>query len=133
MLSCIYSLIQGSLVANMVLGMIILKRRYTFRKYFSVLIVTIGLIIVTLASSSTPKTKEHPNSSLSNSSSTLNDQIFAEKSSSEAAEQSFSFLIGIGLLTLGLFVSTSTGVYQEKLFSTHGKHPGEAQFYTVRN
>ncbi|KAJ7357777.1 hypothetical protein OS493_023254 [Desmophyllum pertusum] len=41
---------SGSLVANLVLGMIILKRRYHLSKYFSVLMITAGICLCTLAS-----------------------------------------------------------------------------------
>ncbi|XP_022806161.1 UDP-xylose and UDP-N-acetylglucosamine transporter-like [Stylophora pistillata] len=41
---------SGSLVANLVLGMIILKKRYNFSKYISVLMITVGICLCTLAS-----------------------------------------------------------------------------------
>lgn len=44
---------QGSLIANMILGIVIVKRKYTLEKYVSVLLITAGIIICTLYSSST--------------------------------------------------------------------------------
>lgn len=41
---------SGSLLANMILGVFILKRRYTLWKYLSALMITIGVFICTLAS-----------------------------------------------------------------------------------
>lgn len=41
---------QGSLIANMILGIIILKKKYSFAKYLSVLTITIGIIICTIVS-----------------------------------------------------------------------------------
>lgn len=43
---------QGSLIANMMLGMIILQRRYTLEKYISVALITIGIITCTIQTSS---------------------------------------------------------------------------------
>ena len=42
--------LQGSLMANMVLGMLILNKRYTALKYLSVIIITLGIAISTIAS-----------------------------------------------------------------------------------
>ncbi|KAF4523316.1 hypothetical protein B566_EDAN011795 [Ephemera danica] len=42
---------SGSLVANMALGVVILKRRYTTMKYTSVLMITAGIILCTFESS----------------------------------------------------------------------------------
>lgn len=41
---------QGSLIANMVMGMIILGKRYPMSKYFSVLLITFGIILCTIVS-----------------------------------------------------------------------------------
>ena len=40
----------GSLLANMVLGIIILKKTYTFVKYSSVLMISAGIFVCTIAS-----------------------------------------------------------------------------------
>src|SRR3569832_2323710 len=44
--------VQGSLITNMLMGMWILNKRYSLFKYISVLLVTAGIIIYTLATSS---------------------------------------------------------------------------------
>lgn len=41
---------SGSLLANMVLGILILKKKYTTIKYLSVLMISIGICICTIAS-----------------------------------------------------------------------------------
>ncbi|KAJ8983321.1 hypothetical protein NQ317_010860 [Molorchus minor] len=41
----------GSLIANMILGILLLKKRYSLEKYLSVFLITIGIIICTLYSS----------------------------------------------------------------------------------
>lgn len=43
---------QGSLIANMIMGIIILRKRYTPSKYISVLMITLGIIICTIISGS---------------------------------------------------------------------------------
>jgi UDP-xylose/UDP-N-acetylglucosamine transporter B4 len=45
------SLLKGSLIANMILGVIILKKRYKFREYASIVMITIGILICTFESS----------------------------------------------------------------------------------
>lgn len=38
--------------------------------------------------------------------------------------------MGITLLTVALFISAGMGIYQEKLYNRHGKHPYEALYFT---
>ncbi len=40
----------GSLLANMILGIIILKKRYPLMKYISVLAISVGISLCTIAS-----------------------------------------------------------------------------------
>jgi hypothetical protein len=47
---CFLIYFQGSLIANMVMGILILKRKYTLSKYFSVLMITLGISICTIIS-----------------------------------------------------------------------------------
>lgn len=46
-----YFIFQGSLIANMVMGVIILKKRYTLDKYISVGMITAGISLCTIVSS----------------------------------------------------------------------------------
>lgn len=41
---------QGSLIANMLLGIILLKKKYSLREYVSIVLISIGICICTLAS-----------------------------------------------------------------------------------
>lgn len=41
---------QGSLMANMILGMIIMHKRYNFMKYASVAMISVGIAVCTMAS-----------------------------------------------------------------------------------
>lgn len=42
----------------------------------------------------------------------------------------FHWALGITLLTVALFISAGMGIYQEKLYARHGKHPYEALYFT---
>lgn len=100
---------SGSLITNMIMAVFILKRSYSFSKYASVLLISLGVLICTLVTGQ---------------------EI---KSSSEAAGADDSFfwwLLGIAVLVFALLVSSLLGIYQEMLFKKYGKHPYEALFYT---
>ena len=43
-------MLQGSLVANMFMGMVVLRRFYPRHKYAAVALVTVGIILSTIAS-----------------------------------------------------------------------------------
>ncbi|XP_020632746.1 UDP-xylose and UDP-N-acetylglucosamine transporter-like [Orbicella faveolata] len=99
---------SGSLVANLVLGMIILKRRYQLSKYLSVLMITAGICLCTLASAQ---------------------KLEFKFSSGDPYKDYLWWCVGIGLLVIALFLSARTGIYQEQMYAEHGKHPREALFY----
>ena len=46
----LYYILQGGLIANMIMAIVILRRKYTVTKYVSVLMITLGTIICTFAS-----------------------------------------------------------------------------------
>ncbi|XP_069172513.1 UDP-xylose and UDP-N-acetylglucosamine transporter isoform X3 [Procambarus clarkii] len=100
---------SGGLIASLVLGILILGRKYSVTKYLSVVMITLGTIICTFASA------EH-----------------VEEQKAESLEGISNFttwLMGIGILTFALFMSARMGIYQECLYSKHGKHTMEALFY----
>ncbi|KAF4532658.1 hypothetical protein B566_EDAN009841 [Ephemera danica] len=102
----------GSLIANMIMGVIILKKRYTISKYVSVLMITFGIVLCTFVSGKEVKaTGPSP-------------------PPSSPSEDLFWWTLGIALLTIALFVSARMGIYQEVLYGRYGKHPKEALFYT---
>lgn len=109
---------SGSLIANMIMGIIILKKRYTFSKYASVLMITIGICICTLVSVGT-KTATCTNCDP--------DNVIAKAIADE--EYLFRWILGITLLSIALFISARMGIYQEWLYQHYGKHPEEALFY----
>ena len=65
---------SGALIANMILGVIILKKKYNLREYLSILMITIGIFICTYFSSN--QIGKHVNSSLSTEESDLSDHFW---------------------------------------------------------
>lgn len=109
----------GSLIANMIMGILILKKRYDFSKYASVLMITAGIVICTIVSGTEVKDTSNPD---------------LRKDTAADSENQFSvffwWALGITLLTVALFISARMGIYQEVLYKRYGKHPREALFYT---
>ncbi|XP_060052584.1 nucleotide sugar transporter SLC35B4 isoform X3 [Erinaceus europaeus] len=101
---------SGSLIANMILGIVILKKRYSIFKYTSIALVSVGIFICTFMSAKQVTSK---------SSSNENDGF-----------QAFVWwLLGIGALTFALLMSARMGIFQETLYKQFGKHSKEALFY----
>jgi UDP-xylose/UDP-N-acetylglucosamine transporter B4 len=90
---------SGSLMANMVLGVIILKKSYDLWKYLSVLMISVGIFLCTIASGTEIKRSTH-----------------AEK------DNFFWWTIGVVMLSSALFISARLGLYQETLYKKRGKH-----------
>ena len=91
----------------MLTGMYVLGKRYKLSKYISVIMISIGIFICTLASGK--KVQEDAAGSVN----------FGEWS------------IGVALLTTSLILGARMGVYQEQIYTKYGKHSKEALFYTV--
>lgn len=100
----------------MVMGIIILKKKYTIDKYLSVLMITIGVAVCTIASGKEVK-------------STVPTSV---NSTSNFWTDFFWWTIGIIILTVALFISARMGIYQETLFKQYGKVQREALYYSVR-
>ncbi|XP_066525090.1 UDP-xylose and UDP-N-acetylglucosamine transporter [Hoplias malabaricus] len=101
---------SGSLIANMILGIIILKKRYSRSKYLSIVMVSAGIFICTIMSAK---------------------QVSAEKGATKE-DGLFAFLhwlVGILMLTFALLTSARMGIFQETLYKQYGKHSKEALFY----
>ncbi|KAH7938256.1 hypothetical protein HPB49_021986 [Dermacentor silvarum] len=99
---------SGSLIANMVLAIILLKRRYPLSKHLAVFMITVGIVICTIASVGDKKeagTVKMEDSSI------------------------YTRCVGIGLLLFALLLSARMGIYQETLYARYGKHPRESLFY----
>lgn len=101
---------SGSLIANMILGIIILKKRYTMSKYLSIVLVSVGIFICTIMSAK---------------------QVSDEKGGTEedGVYAFMHWLLGIAMLTFALLMSARMGIFQETLYKKYGKHSKEALFY----
>jgi len=104
----------GSLIANMVMGVIILKKKYTIDKFISVGMITAGITICTIVSGQDVKKTV----------------VHGVVQNTSELEDFFWWCLGIACLTIALFISARMGIYQETLYKQHGKHPQEALFYT---
>ena len=103
---------SGTLITNMIMGIVILKKEYPLYKYLSVLMVTVGIIICTLLSGKEVKSEQREDSTVTGFS------------------DIFWWSIGIIMLTVALLISGRMGIYQETLYKRYGKHSKEAMFYT---
>lgn len=112
---------SGSLIANMILGIIILNLKYTMKKYLSVGMITIGIIICTLMSSTTSKICTDCD----------NKELPITIDPSKPGEVSFVWwCLGIVILTVALLLSARMGIYQQQVVQKYGKHSEEMLFYT---
>lgn len=105
----------GSLIANMIMGILILNKRYAFSKYVSVFMITVGIVICTVISGTEVKSTANP------------DLVQSEASQFSVL---FWWALGITLLTVALFMSARMGIYQEVLYKKHGKYADEALYIT---
>ncbi|XP_072948962.1 UDP-xylose and UDP-N-acetylglucosamine transporter [Epargyreus clarus] len=106
----------GSLMANMAMGVWILKKKYPPLKYVAIFMISAGIAICTIVSSGDVKAPR-------------------ETHVDAAEEERLQFIdwlwwcLGIAILTFALFVSARMGIFQESLYSKYGKHPWEALYY----
>lgn len=101
---------SGSLIANMILGIVILKKRYSMSKYLSIALVSLGIFICTIMSAKQVSVEEGA---------TEEDGVYAF----------MHWLLGIAMLTFALLMSARMGIFQETLYKKYGKHSKEALFY----
>ncbi|KAF7726900.1 golgi uridine diphosphate-N- acetylglucosamine transporter [Apophysomyces ossiformis] len=95
----------GNLIINMIMGILLLGKRYNAGQVTGVLLVTLGVIMTTLSDASTGNS--------------TND----EASTSE-------FLIGITILVVAMVLSAGMGLFQEVTYKKYGKQWREGLFYT---
>ncbi|XP_034444049.1 UDP-xylose and UDP-N-acetylglucosamine transporter [Hippoglossus hippoglossus] len=101
---------SGSLIANMILGIVILKKRYSASKYLSIILISAGIFICTIMSAKQVN-------------------VATEGSGDEGFYTFVRWLIGIAMLTFALLMSARMGIFQETLYKQYGKHSKEALFY----
>ncbi|KAK7460683.1 golgi uridine diphosphate-N-acetylglucosamine transporter [Stygiomarasmius scandens] len=97
---------SAGLAVSMLFGFLILKRRYSLRQVFSVVMVSIGVVVATLSKSS------------------------SKASSEEKSDDMHQYTIGIVMLVLSLVLSGILGILQEKTYKKYGPCWKEGVFYT---
>ncbi|KAI9243426.1 UAA transporter [Sporodiniella umbellata] len=95
---------SGGLITNMVMGAIILKKRYSLGQMLGVVLVTVGVIWATLDNASN----------------------YTQTSTANTSE----FVIGISLLSIAMVLSAGMGLFQEVTYKKYGKEWREGLFYT---
>ncbi|GAB1605046.1 UDP-xylose and UDP-N-acetylglucosamine transporter-like [Argonauta hians] len=100
---------SGSLMANLILCVILLKKRYKMTKYLAVCMISLGIVICTIASAKHVKNPDEEE----------NDSLY----------DYIMWLIGIFMLLFALFMSARMGIFQETIYKKFGKHPTEALFF----
>ncbi|EIE85261.1 hypothetical protein RO3G_09971 [Rhizopus delemar RA 99-880] len=107
---------SGGLIVNMIMGTIVLGKRYSFGQIFGVLFVTIGVIVATLdnASNQIEVIKKYA-------------PVHAGKNNTGNTTE---FNTGIALLVVAMILSAIMGLFQEVTYKKYGKHWREGLFYT---
>lgn len=124
------------MLTSLLMNRFYLGKQYGRRQYLSVLSITIGIILCTLATANLEKVSGF----LSTFSYIL--EVFLASNSSpfqsdssislEEAEKHFKeWAIGIAMLVTALVLSSYMAICQEQMYTNHGKHPREAMFYIV--
>ncbi|XP_027202877.1 nucleotide sugar transporter SLC35B4-like [Dermatophagoides pteronyssinus] len=118
---------SSSLVANMLLGMLILRHRYSLNKFISVIAITIGLILCTIEDY---RLKHSMNYMDIFSLFFINFQSEKNQSTTTTiATTTWTTTIGIILLTASFLSSAAVGIYQEYLAKNFIKNSNETLYY----
>ncbi|KAG0191928.1 golgi uridine diphosphate-N- acetylglucosamine transporter [Apophysomyces sp. BC1034] len=96
---------SGGLIVNMIMGAVIMGKRYSVGQVSGVLLVTLGVILATLGDAST------------------SNAVSDEGSASE-------FFTGISILVVAMILSAGMGLFQEVTYREYGKQWREGLFYT---
>ncbi|KAF0291808.1 UDP-xylose and UDP-N-acetylglucosamine transporter [Amphibalanus amphitrite] len=110
---------SGSLVANLFMGMVVLRRFYPRHKYAAVALVTVGIILSTIASQSV-KSAEKP---------AVEGPTKAPPSGLDRSSPA-TLALGVAILTAALLLAARLGIFQEVLYRDYGRHSQQALFIT---
>lgn len=110
----------GSMIPSLLLGVLILKKKYSKAKYVSVMLVTMGIAMCTIASANQEVKHVHDDKELSKDPETEAQNVFKDL---------LLWTLGILMLTVALFLTAGMGIIQEKTYTQFGKHPKESLFY----
>ncbi|KAF9915901.1 golgi uridine diphosphate-N- acetylglucosamine transporter [Lobosporangium transversale] len=115
---------SGGLMVGMVLGMLLMKKRYSKAQIFAVVIVTIGVIYATTsakANNSSPgPSQKHQHSQ----------QQQQQQQRLQGEVSTGDYVIGVFMLTVALIVSSLMGLLQESTYQTYGSEWREGLFYS---
>lgn len=103
-------------MVGMVLGMLIMKKRYSAPQIFAVTIVTIGVIYATTSAKTNNSSKTSPSNTAGG----------AEGVSTG------DYAMGVLMLTIALVISSLLGLLQEATYKKYGAEWREGLFYSVR-
>ncbi|KAF9426590.1 golgi uridine diphosphate-N- acetylglucosamine transporter [Podila epigama] len=103
---------SGGLMVGMVLGMLIMKKRYSASQIFAVSIVTIGVIYAT--------TSAKANNSSNNTG----------KNNNNSEVKTGDYAMGVFMLTVALIISSLLGLLQEATYQKYGSEWREGLFYS---
>ncbi|KAF9956651.1 golgi uridine diphosphate-N- acetylglucosamine transporter, partial [Mortierella alpina] len=100
---------SGGLMVGMLLGMLLMKKRYSRPQMFAVLIVTVGVIYATTSAKTNAPSK---------------------KASSNQDVSAGDYAVGVFMLTVALVISSLMGLLQESTYQTYGAEWREGLFYS---
>uniref|UniRef100_A0A1I8FPC0 TPT domain-containing protein n=1 Tax=Macrostomum lignano TaxID=282301 RepID=A0A1I8FPC0_9PLAT len=110
---------SGSLMANLVLGVLILNKSYPLSKYASVLVITGRIVVCTIESASDARRPPA-------------DEAEAAAAASEQVEL-LRWCLGVLMLVFALFMSARMGIFQERRTASTAKHPGRSRYSTINH
>ncbi|KAI1311271.1 golgi uridine diphosphate-N- acetylglucosamine transporter [Mortierella claussenii] len=105
---------SGGLMVGMVLGMVLMKKRYSKSQMLAVLIVTIGVIYATTSAKANSNAPPNPSSG----------------KQGQGNVSAGDYAIGVCMLTVALIVSSLMGLLQESTYQTYGSEWREGLFYS---
>ncbi|ORX91430.1 UAA transporter [Basidiobolus meristosporus CBS 931.73] len=97
---------SAGLMFNMILGWLVLNKRYSAKQIVAVILISIGVTAATLSSADTSKGVSHDQMNYSD------------------------WMIGVSLLLIAIVLSSLLGLYQEVTYKKYGNQWRESLFYT---
>lgn len=118
-------------MANVLFTWLLQNRNFSWNRIASVLMVTAGIVLFTLASNDQRQNGELHNKDVP--------QLFTTHTTSILLGQflyyifliTFCLFLGVLILSITLFASAYLGILQEHIYMIYGKHPDEMMFYVV--
>ncbi|KAG0089044.1 golgi uridine diphosphate-N- acetylglucosamine transporter [Podila epicladia] len=105
---------SGGLMVGMVLGMLIMKKRYSASQIFAVMIVTIGVIYATTSAKTNNSSKTPP----------------PKTAGGGEGVSTGDYAMGVLMLTIAMIISSLLGLLQESTYQKYGSEWREGLFYS---